>query len=175
MMKKMVAILIVLLLSTVVFSTYADEVRVPIDLKSMSTDELQSLADKINQEISQRNSHNNESEKAGTEIHTFDNGYCISVTGITVADGLCTVHYSFSHQNDEPTNFDIQDTVYQNGIELNDEYTHDDIDSYMRTTLKDTTVEVTKTYKLNDNSELTIYMLPWFSSEKPYTVTMDLP
>lgn len=175
MSKKMGFFITILLSAIITFSVFADSVRVPIDLKSMTTEELQALVTEINQEINYRNNLENETGEAETEVHTFSNGYSISVTGVTVADGCCTIHYSFSHQNDEPTNFDIMDSIYQNGIELASNYTSEDINSYMRKSLKNSTVEVTRTYKLIDSSTLTIYMQPWISSDKPYVVTIDLP
>lgn len=166
-MKKFVAsiLTLLLLLTTVAFAD-----TITIDTDTASDDEIQAAITLLNSILSERNEELN----VLPQSFTFGNGYHISIDGFTIDEGLITMQYSFSHQEDQPHNFDMNDTLYQNGLEMDDKYSSADINSYMRTCLKGGVLRVTKTYVLTDNSPITVYVQPWFSSEKAFVITFTL-
>lgn len=166
-MKKFAASILALLL---LLSTVALADTITIDTDTASDDEIQATITLLRSVMAERNVELDTLPQS----FTFNNGHYISIDAFTIENGLITMQYSFSHQEDEPNNFDMNDTLYQNGLELEDQYSSADIKSYTRTCLKGGVLQVTKTYVLEDNSPITIYVKPWFSSEKNFVVTFAL-
>ena len=190
-MKKICFLLTIAFCLVVCAVSCADIIEVNEDgsitlyLDLMTDEELQTVIDDLQIRLNDRKGITKPKETANPTTqemspfpitHTFDNGYILRIDDYAVTyDNRLMLYYSFIHNKEKPTNFDVNDTPYQTGIELEDKYTSEDIDSYMRKSLAGTETHVTKTYQLIDDSPITVYIEPWSSREKaPFVCTFSL-
>ena len=166
-MKRIAALILVIACLT----GYAAADVITIDTETASVEELQATIEYLQSVV--------KSKKGETEpeMYTFSNGMSVGVVKAVKNGNVVKVTYLFSHQEDSPKDFSwsIVDKVFQNGIQLDKEWTMEDYTSASRSVLRDTVIEASWSYAIVDDSPITVFLNPMLSfTNEQYSVTVDI-
>ena len=162
-MKKLVAVVVALLclMGTALCDTITidTDMATPEDIKAVIGQLSRLYADKTTEEMKL------------PQTATFENGHIVTVDSYDIADGTITIHYTFVHYKDRPATWmnEINCVVYQNGLPLS--YAAGNEANLMKTlggTLAGGECEIQLAYTLADESEVTVYLSPYFGSDYAY-------
>lgn len=156
-MKKIISFfLAVLLVAVFVCSAGADTLI--IDTEKASREEIKAAISQLNKVLANGNADTYELPKT----FTYSNGFTITIETYKTHDGLLDVYFTFSHQYDQPISWamNVVCNAYQNGIELESDYSGEGSDTMLKTILAGGEGKVILSYILTDETDVTICVLP---------------
>ena len=165
-MKRIATVLMCLVM--LCGSAWADVFTV--DTETATVEEMEAVITALQKAVKEKKG------ETEPEMHTFSNGMSVGFSRVNRENDLVTVYFLFSHNINEPMDYgeNIRTRVFQNGVEISYEWSTKEFFEQTRQVLKNTTIEVPYSYRVADDSPLTIYIDPWTENEDPYVVTVEI-